>query len=113
MVERFKLKKISNDGVAKAIERAEHYRLLNDPEQAESICLDVLQIESDNPRALITLVLSLTDQFGGGASSAVARRAKNYVTQLSSDYEQAYYSGLVVEREGLEERNEQDALLHE
>ncbi len=54
MAERFALKKISKDGVARAVERAEHYRLLNDPEQAESICLDILAVDEDNRRARIT-----------------------------------------------------------
>ena len=31
MTERFALKKISKDSVERAVERAEHYRLLNDP----------------------------------------------------------------------------------
>ena len=38
----FELKPISTTAVPEAIKKAEHYRLLNEPEQAESICLDVL-----------------------------------------------------------------------
>ena len=30
------------------------YRLLNDPEQAESICLDILEVEPGNQEALVT-----------------------------------------------------------
>lgn len=100
MAERFTLKKISKDGVARAIERAEHYRLLNDPEQAESICLDILAVDEDNPRARITLILSLTDQFGGGGGSHTARRATEHVQKLPGEYEREYYAGLVAERQG-------------
>ena len=50
--------------VPEAIKKAEHYRLLNDPEQAESICLDILEVDPDNQEALVTLILALTDQFG-------------------------------------------------
>jgi len=100
MAERFTLKKISKDGVARAIERAEHYRLLNDPEQAESICLDILAVDEDNPRARITLILSLTDQFGGGGGSHTARRATEHVQKLPGEYEREYYAGLVTERQG-------------
>ena len=99
MAEQFELKKISTDGVTGAIERAEHYRLLNDPEQAESICLDVLEVDKDNSRTLIVLVLSLTDQFGS-SGSAITRRAKDCVAKLAEGYDRAYYSGLVEEREG-------------
>ena len=57
----FQLKKISSDGIPHAMEKAERYRLLNDPAQAESICLDVLVVDSDNQDALRCLILSLTD----------------------------------------------------
>jgi hypothetical protein len=57
-------KVISTDAVAKAVEKAEHYRLLNDPEQAESICLDVLAVAPDHQIALRVLLLAMTDQFG-------------------------------------------------
>ena len=42
------LKKLEKDSVPAALEKADRYRLLNDPEQAESICLDILAIEPDN-----------------------------------------------------------------
>ena len=51
MTERFALKSISTDAIERAVERAEHYRLLNDPEQAESICLDVLAVDAGNEHA--------------------------------------------------------------
>lgn len=100
MAERFALKKISRDGVARAVERAEHYRLLNDPEQAESICLDILAVDEENSRARITLILSLTDQFGGGGGSHTGRRATEQVHKLPGEYERRYYAGLVAERQG-------------
>jgi len=100
MAERFSLKKISKDGVEHAVERAEHYRLLNDPEQAESICLDILGIDEDNLPARITLILSLTDQFSGGGGSHAARRATDHVKKLRGEYEREYYAGVVAERQG-------------
>ena len=57
------LKKISPDGVPHALDRAERYRLLNEPVQAESICRDVLAVDADNQTALRALILALTDQF--------------------------------------------------
>jgi hypothetical protein len=100
MTERFTLKRISPDAIDHSVERAEHYRLLNDPEQAESICLDILAVDDRNERARITLILSLTDQFRRGLGSHGVRRAKEHVRKLSGDYERAYYLGLVAERQG-------------
>jgi len=100
VTERFSLKRISTDAIDRAVERAEHYRLLNDPDQAESICLDILVIEPGNLRARITLILSLTDQFQQGGGSHAVRRAKEQLGSLPGDYERAYYAGLVAERQG-------------
>jgi hypothetical protein len=100
MTERFALKRISTDAIEHAVERAEHYRLLNDPEQAESISLDILAVDADNESARITLILSLTDQFQQRGGSHAVRRAKEHVAKLPGDYERAYYAGLVAERQG-------------
>jgi len=100
MTKRFTLKRISPDGIEHAVERAEHYRLLNNPEQAESICLDVLAVDERNERARITLILSLTDQFGRGGGPHGVRRALEHVAKLSSYYGRAYYAGVVAERQG-------------
>jgi hypothetical protein len=100
MTERFALKRISTDAVDRAVDRAEHYRLLNDPEQAESICLDILAVDGGNEPARIALILSLTDQFRRGGGSHGVRRAKEHVGKLSGKYERAYYAGLVAERQG-------------
>ena len=56
-------KPISKDSIPKALERAEHYRLLNEPWQAESICRDILIVEPDNHDAVLNLLLAITDQF--------------------------------------------------
>jgi len=100
MTERFALKRISEDGIDHAVERAEHYRLLNDPEQAESICLDILAVDDGNEPARITLILSLTDLFRKGGGTHGVRRAKEHVSKLSGAYEREYYAGLVAERQG-------------
>jgi hypothetical protein len=91
----FQLKPISAAGVSEALERAERYRLLNEPSLAESICLDVLDIEAENQQALVTLLLALTDQFGHGAA---AGKARELLPRLKGDYEQRYYAGIIWER---------------
>jgi hypothetical protein len=92
-----KLKPLSRDAIAGALEKAHRYRLLNEPAEAESICLDVLDIEPDNQQALVNLLLAMTDQFVDGGSEAV-ERARVLLPRLKEPYERAYYAGIVCER---------------
>ena len=55
----FELKTLSREAVPAALERAKHYRLLNEPGAAESICLDILEVDSENQETLITLILAM------------------------------------------------------
>src|SRR5262249_472382 len=55
----FTLKVLRTGAIPAALERAERYRLLNEPTQAESICLDILQVDPENQRALVQLLLSI------------------------------------------------------
>ena len=43
-----KLKTISKSGIGEAIAKAELYRYLNEPEEAESICRDILAADPQN-----------------------------------------------------------------
>lgn len=95
----FTLKPLSKDGVEKALDKAEHYRLLNQPRLAESICLDVLEIDPSNQKALVFLLLALTDQFGRSSSKAV-KQAQEIASNLKDEYARVYYSGIVLERQG-------------
>lgn len=92
-------KPIAKESVPRAIEKAERYRLLNEPFLAESICLDVLAADPDNTQALVVYILALTDQFASGAH-ANAGRAKEAIAKLPTPYERLYYAGLVAERRG-------------
>ena len=60
----FQLKKNIQRRHPAALEKAERYRLINEPGLAESICLDILEADRDNAKAIIILLLSITDQFG-------------------------------------------------
>ena len=91
------LKAIGKDGIPHALEKAERYRLLNDPAQADSICRDILAVEPAHQQALRVLILALTDQFGD--SPGLASEARAHVKQLGDEYERAYYTGIVFERE--------------
>src|SRR5262249_39975906 len=92
-------KSISRDAIPAALEKAERYRLLNEPAQAESICHDILAVDSDNQKALTTLLLSLTDQFPADPAECFPQ-AKALVPKLRGEYEQLYYRGLIYERRG-------------
>jgi hypothetical protein len=94
----FELKPLSKEAIPKALEKADRYRLLNEPAEAESICLDILATEPDHQRALVTLILALTDQFGQRRFSLGEDRCEQLVSRLRDDYERAYYGGVVCER---------------
>jgi hypothetical protein len=93
------LKPITPTGIAGALSKAERYRLLNDPEGAESICLDVIEIEPDNQQALVMLLLSRTDQIEYTLGTGVAK-AREVLPRLTAEYEREYYAGLICERRG-------------
>ena len=93
------LKPIARDGIAPALEKAQRYRLLNEPAQAESIYHDVLAVDGGNQDALRGLVLALTDQLGGDAGAEAGREARETIARLDDEYDRAYYTGILWERE--------------
>jgi len=93
----FELKPLSKEAIPAALRRAERYRLLNEPAEAESICLDILQSDPGNQQALITLLLALTDQFPDGHADTV-QEAQRVLGRLSGEYERSYYAGIICER---------------
>src|SRR5947199_3477289 len=93
------LKLLHKDAIPAALEKAERYRLLNEPAHAESICLDVLAVDPENQRALVMLLLALTDQFQTGPTDCF-RHAEAVVPRLNGEYERCYYTGIIWERRG-------------
>jgi hypothetical protein len=93
----FDLKSISTDAVSKALEKAERYRLLNEPSLAESICLDILAISPSHQHALVSLLLARTDQFHCGVPM---KSAQEILQRIDGEYEKAYYAGIIWERHG-------------
>jgi hypothetical protein len=91
------LKQISKAAIPSALAKADKYRLLNEPAQAESICRDVLAVDGKNQEALVTLLLSLTDQFHANSTHGV-KLAEETLAQLADAYERAYYAGIICER---------------
>lgn len=95
----FTLKPIAPESIPRALDKAERYRLLNEPHFAESICLDILAIEPGHQPALVVYLLALTDQFGENRDGCVAR-AQSVIGVLKGEYERAYYTGIIFERRG-------------
>ncbi len=95
----FKLKALSRDGIDGALSKADQYRLLNQPKLAESICLDVLDVDKANHKAKVILLLALTDQFGQSFSAA-AKHANDLAKSLQDEYSITYYTGIIRERMG-------------
>jgi hypothetical protein len=93
----FELKRIGPEAIPAALDKAERYRLLNQPEASESICEDVLAIDPDNQPALITLLLALTDQFHQGDAGSF-HHAREILPRLHDEYDRCYYAGLIWER---------------
>lgn len=92
-----KLKTISKAGIAEAIAKAELYRYLNEPEEAESICRDILAADPKHMLGLRTLGLAITDQFIGGPGDRYAEVEKIFES-LGDVYERNYYLGILCER---------------
>ena len=91
------LKHITPAAFPRALELAERYRLLNEPEQAASICRDVLATDQKNSQALRTLLLAVTEQFGKRHGAQFVDAAK-VVEQMESAYDRLYYTGIAQER---------------
>src|ERR1700743_1442229 len=92
----FTLKPISRDSVDGSLAKAERYRLLNEPNEAESICRDILEVAPANREARISLILALTDEFT--RDDRAFATAMPETAGLESPYDRAYYSGIAWER---------------
>jgi hypothetical protein len=93
----FTPKPITRAAIPAALEKAERYRLLNEPGGAESICLDVLAADPDEQQAQVTLLLAITDQFDEDTAANV-RRARDVLPRIRDGYKRAYYAGVIDER---------------
>jgi hypothetical protein len=93
----FELKPLSREAIPAALEKANRYRLLNEPGAAESIYLDILAVEADNQEALRNIVLAMSDRLGKDYSIGDGRISE-YLSRIIGDYEREYYAGIVYER---------------
>ena len=93
----YELKKLADKNLSAAITLAKHYRDLNQPDEAESICRDVLEVAPDHVDALRTLGLALTDRFPTAWMSLFEEACSTF-KKLPSEYERLYYVGIAWER---------------
>lgn len=93
------LKKLSAGSIPQAMEKVELYRNLNQPEEAESICRDILDVDPDHKGALRALGLALTDQFPESLTRHFTE-AMAVLARLDDSYERTYYTGVAWERAG-------------
>lgn len=96
----FELKTLSPKAIPAAVDKALRYRTLNEPEQAESICEDVLRIDPGHQEALAMLILARTDRFSAPRPVPVPK-ALELVPRLTGAYERAYYEGIIWERQAI------------
>jgi hypothetical protein len=94
---RYKLKKLPDQNLDQAWAKAEKYRDLNQPDEADSICRDILDAAPRHQAALRTLGLALTDQFPGNWRQ-LHHEALGVFERLESEYERTYFIGIAWER---------------
>lgn len=93
------LKKLSPGELDSAVQKAVLYRELNQPDEAESICQDVLAVDARHQDALRVYGLAVTDRF---AETAVGlfEEAMGAFAKLESEYDRVYHEGVAWERLG-------------
>jgi hypothetical protein len=94
----FAFRLLSKDSIPDAVKKAERYRLLGEPDEAESVCLDILEVDPANQEARVDLILAISDQFGRERRPRV-EVAMKAVGELTDEYQRRYYEAVVLERE--------------
>jgi len=93
-----KLNNISVDAIDEALIKARQYRSLLEPEIAESICLDILNVAADSQDALVIYILALLDQVSRSDNQVQIKTIERSIEKLTSQYHRYYYIGLLNER---------------
>ncbi len=93
------LKKLPAHELDSAVDKARLYRELNQPEEAESICHDVLAVDERHQNAIRVLGLALTDRFEEITVGLFEEAMKTFAL-LASEYDRTYHEGVAWERLG-------------
>ena len=70
---------------------------VEDDDRRRDCLRQALAIDPDNQRALVQLILALTEQFGSEGGVDVSE-PKELLPRLGTEYERLYYAGLISER---------------
>jgi tetratricopeptide (TPR) repeat protein len=93
----YALKRLSRANLEAAIAKAAHYRDLNQPDEAESICRDVLDVDDANQAAWKLLGLAITDRFSS-REAGLLEEAVAAFERMVDPYERVYHIGVAWER---------------
>ncbi|HXN31021.1 MAG TPA: hypothetical protein VN894_04130 [Polyangiaceae bacterium] len=93
----YALKRLPHANIEAAIAKAAHYRGLNQPEEAESICRDVLEVDGANQAGWKLLGLAITDRFAT-REAGLLEEAIAAFERLDDEYERGYHVGVAWER---------------
>jgi hypothetical protein len=96
--DQLEMKALPQSEVGTILAIAQRCRDVSEPEEAESICLDLLGLAPGNQEALVLLLLARTDLLEQGLPGGVDR-ARESLSNLASEYDREYYGGIVCERE--------------
>jgi len=97
-VDEIELKNLPAAAAATALELAQSCRETGEPEEAESICLDLLDLAPEHQEALVLLLLARADLLERGQRGGV-ERAREVLSRLASDFDREYYAGVLCERQ--------------
>jgi tetratricopeptide (TPR) repeat protein len=93
----YALKRLPRETLDAAIAKAAHYRDLNQPEEAESICRDILDVDPGHQTAWKLLGLALTDRLATHRVGLLEEAVEAF-ERLDDTYERVYHIGVAWER---------------
>jgi tetratricopeptide (TPR) repeat protein len=93
----YELKRLARETLDAAIAKAAHYRDLNQPEEAESICRDILDVDPSHQTAWKLLGLALTDRLATHRVGLLEEAVQAF-ERLEDTYERVYHIGVAWER---------------
>jgi tetratricopeptide (TPR) repeat protein len=93
----YELKRLPRETLDAAIAKAAHYRDLNQPEEAESICRDILDVDPSHQTAWKLLGLALTDRLATHRVGLLEEAVEAF-ERLEDTYERVYHIGVAWER---------------
>jgi hypothetical protein len=94
------IRSLKPEGIEAALVKARQYRLLNEPDEAVSICLDILAADPNHQNAMIHLILAYTDKFADSGLEPSFKKALGIVERLDESHCKSYYTGIIYERRG-------------